>query len=64
MAQDKFYMAVEKQSYNPNRGYRTFINLDDLKCINANTLGFIKIPKIDFKYPIMNTDFYKNHDLY
>ncbi|ORX45957.1 kinase-like protein [Piromyces finnis] len=30
MAQDKFYMAVEKQSYNYNRGFNSFIDLDDL----------------------------------
>lgn len=39
-------------------------NLDELKSINKNTIGFINIPKIDFSFPIMNTDFYKNHSFF
>jgi len=50
MAQDRFYMAVEKQSYNPNKGYRSFINLDDLDTDDYR--NFDKVKSVDDKIPL------------
>jgi len=54
MAQDKFYMAVEKQSYNPNRGFNSFINLDDFDTNDYR--NFDKLNSLDNKIPLYPYD--------
>jgi serine/threonine protein kinase len=45
MAQDRFYMAVEKQSFNRNRDFNNFINLDELDTDDYN--NFDKLHSLD-----------------
>ncbi|OUM66214.1 hypothetical protein PIROE2DRAFT_59532 [Piromyces sp. E2] len=60
MAQDKFYMAVEKQSYNPNRSFNNFIDLDDLDVENYNnfdkfhSLNNNKVPLYPYDHGFSN----------
>jgi len=62
MAQDKFYMAVEKQSYNPNRSFNSFIDLDDLDVENYNnfdkfhSLNNNKIPLYPYDHGFTNAN--------
>lgn len=58
------FKTSDQNIYNYSNYSFKKINLDELKSINSNTLGFLYIPKTNFSYPIMNTDFYKNHNFY